>query len=71
MANMFVNGSGRNEHSKEAGENHRPRAEQLVNFITCGCESTAPFLAHLATFQGCFLSNFDSFDKAVSDEKII
>jgi uncharacterized protein YjaG (DUF416 family) len=22
--------------------------KQLVNFITCGCESTAPFLAHLA-----------------------
>jgi len=28
---------------EEAGENHRPWAKQLVNFITCGCESSAPF----------------------------
>jgi hypothetical protein len=25
-------------------ENHRPWASQLVNFITCDCESSAPFL---------------------------
>jgi hypothetical protein len=25
------------------GENHRPMGKQLVNFITCGCESSAPF----------------------------
>jgi hypothetical protein len=25
------------------GENHRPWRKQLVNFITCGCESSAPF----------------------------
>ena len=24
------------------GENHRPWGKQLVNFITCGCESSAP-----------------------------
>jgi hypothetical protein len=32
---------------EEAGvsrENHRPWAKQLVNFITCGCESSAAFL---------------------------
>jgi len=31
---------------EEAGlprENHRPWVKQLVNFITCGCESSAPF----------------------------
>jgi hypothetical protein len=30
-------------------ENHRPvtMGKQLVNFITCGCESSTPFLAHL------------------------
>ena len=26
------------------GENHRPWASTLVKFITCGCESSAPFL---------------------------
>ena len=25
------------------GENHRPWASKLVNFITCGCESSALF----------------------------
>jgi hypothetical protein len=32
---------------EEAGENHRPWAsncQELVNFITCGCELSAPFL---------------------------
>ena len=28
--------------------------KQVVNFITCGCESSAPFLAHLA-FRPCEL----------------
>ena len=31
---------------EEAGENHRPWAsncQELVNFITCGCELSAPF----------------------------
>jgi hypothetical protein len=26
------------------GENYLPWCKQLVNFITCGCESSAPFL---------------------------
>ena len=35
---------------EEAGvprEKHRPWASNCFNFITCGCESSAPFLAHL------------------------
>jgi hypothetical protein len=35
MATSF-NGGG-------SGENHRPMGKQLVNFITCGCESSATF----------------------------
>ena len=40
--------------SFSGGRNRSTRREpptmgkQLVNFITCGCESSAPFLAHLA-----------------------
>jgi hypothetical protein len=40
--------------SFSGGRNRSTRKEpptmgkQLVNFITCGCESSAPFLAHLA-----------------------
>jgi hypothetical protein len=33
------------EETGVAGENHRPcMGKQLVNFIICGCESSAPFL---------------------------
>jgi len=33
------------EEARVPGENHRPWAcKQIVNFITCGCESSAPFL---------------------------
>jgi hypothetical protein len=39
MATSFSGGGSQREPST--------MAKQLVNFITCGCESSAPFLAHL------------------------
>jgi hypothetical protein len=32
------------EETREPGENHPTMGKQLVKFITCGCESSAPFL---------------------------
>jgi hypothetical protein len=32
----------------KSGREPPTTGKQLVNFITCGCESSAPFLAHLA-----------------------
>jgi hypothetical protein len=34
--------------------------KQLVNFITCGCELTAPFLAHLAKGKVSFCHHLAS-----------
>jgi hypothetical protein len=34
--------------------------KQLVNFITCGCESSAPFLAHLAKGNVSFFHHLSS-----------
>ena len=39
---------------EEAGVPERTMDKQLVNFITCGSELSAPFLAHLA-FRPCEL----------------
>ena len=35
-------------------------AKQLVSFITCGCESSAPFLAHLALGHVSYCQHFSS-----------
>jgi hypothetical protein len=40
MATSFSGGRSRREPPT--------MGKQLVNFITCGCESSAPYLAHLA-----------------------
>jgi protein gp37 len=42
---------------EEAGENHRPWRKQLVNFITCGCESSAPFFVIYKA--GCEPPNYE------------
>jgi hypothetical protein len=42
--------------------------KQLVNFITCDCESSAPFLAHMTQPKGS--PSLAPFGQAVSEEKI-
>ena len=43
MANSFSGGGSRSTRREPP-----TMGKQLVNFITCDCESSAPFLAHLA-----------------------
>jgi hypothetical protein len=39
------------------GENHRPWGKQLVNFITCGCDSSAPFFVIYIMYVIKFVSD--------------
>jgi hypothetical protein len=44
-------------------------SKQLVNFITCGCESTAPFLAHLAKGNVSFCHHLAIFQKSTNQKQ--
>jgi hypothetical protein len=44
--------------------------KRLVIFITCGCESSAPFLVHLAIGHVIFCHGHNLIGLVVSDKKI-